>query len=327
MNILYSTDDKYSKFAGVSMISLFESNMNCNEINIHLVNNCISSVNLKNIEIICKKYKRRLKVYNIDDFFEKNLITDKFPKSGYARLFLSKIKVDKIIYLDCDTIILNSLEELWKTDLGDFIIGGVQDNVAAYFIEYTSMNKTSLYINSGVFLANVKKFRELDLEKKFIEFISVYNGKVPHHDQGVLNGVLENKIKRLHPKYNSMSQFWELNATKVKKLYNLKEYYTEEELHEAKENPVIVHFISKFFGRPWEVECSHPLKQFYLDYLEKSPWEGDLIKGNYNFGIKIRKFIYKRLGVNIFCEFEKLLMEKRKRNMKKIYGDFFKESK
>ena len=68
------------------------------------------------------------------------------------------------------------------------------------------------YINSGVILINLKKWREDNLEKKFIDFINKYNGDVPCADQGTINGVCKNKILIIHPKYNTMTPMFSFSA-------------------------------------------------------------------------------------------------------------------
>ena len=41
----------------------------------------------------------------------------------------------------------------------------------------------------------------------------------------------------------------------------------QEEIDKAVKNPVVIHFIEKFTGRPWIEECIHPMKKRYLDLL------------------------------------------------------------
>ena len=53
--------------------------------------------------------------------------------SAYVRLAVSKNldNIDKFIYIDCDTLILQNLEELWDTDIDGYAVGGVSDAMSA----------------------------------------------------------------------------------------------------------------------------------------------------------------------------------------------------
>lgn len=53
----------------------------------------------------------------------------------------------------------------------------------------------------------------------------------------------------------------------------MKTYYSQNEIENAKKKPKVIHFTGELFNRPWFLNCSHPMKQIYLDYLAKSPWK------------------------------------------------------
>ena len=326
MNIFYATDDGYARFAGISIVSLFENNKMSKEINVFIIDDGISVNNKEKIKSIGQKYKRDIEFLKFDTICSELKNKDGFSTAAYGRLFLSSlIKLKKIIYIDCDTIVNDSLEELYKYDLEDKIIGGVQDNVANYMRMVVGLGESDRYINSGVLLIDLEKFGSGNYEKKIIEFIGKYNGKVPHHDQGVINGVFKDKIKILHPKFNTMSQFWELNSKQTKLLYNIEKFYSDEEINLAKKNPTIVHFIEKFYRKPWYEGCTHPMYMQYLYYWELSPWDICLNKNKVNLGIEIRKFIYKNFNFNTYYCVEKILFEKRKRFIERKYKAFMEE--
>lgn len=92
---------------------------------------------------------------------------NKFPISAYARLFVQdNIKENKVIYLDCDTIVETELTELWDIELEDNWIAGVQDLLPSYLIKAIGMDSNERYINSGVLVINLKNGGKLTLRLK-----------------------------------------------------------------------------------------------------------------------------------------------------------------
>lgn len=320
LNVLYSTDLNYAPHAAASIYSLLDNNRGFEKINIYIIDDDISEEykecferildGFSNASIIFYPFKKLKPRLQIKETW--------FAMVGYARLMLSEItEAEKILYIDCDTIINGSLKELWETDLEGYCIGGVQDNPALYALQAIGMDDNDRYINSGVMLINLKKWREDNIEEKIIQMINSHNGHVFHHDQGIVNGVCKNSIKILHPKFNTMSQFFLMKAKQIKSLYDMKNYYTQDELDEATKNPVIIHYINKFYNRPWFKSCSHPLKELYIENLSKTPFKIELKEGSQKSMVKIRKFVFEHFPFFIYYALERVLNIRRKARAKK----------
>lgn len=56
----------------------------------------------------------------------------------------------------------------------------------------------------------------------------------------------------------------------ILRLYQLPDYYTDNEILYAKEYPVFVHFTPNMTTRPWERHCRHPLRDMYWQYRLES---------------------------------------------------------
>ncbi|QGQ47220.1 glycosyltransferase family 8 protein [Metabacillus sediminilitoris] len=301
LNVVYSSDNNYAQHVGVSMTSLFENNDDFNNIDVYLIENNISLENKNNLKLICKNYKRTIKFINFKEFSNKPKLNigNSISISSYARLFLSSMlddDINKVIYLDCDSIINSSLKDLWDLDLSKYFVAGVCDTVSDETKLKINMELYSPYLNAGMLLINLQKWREERVEEKFIKFIDSYKGQVFHHDQGTINGVLNNKFLILHPKYNSMSTYFSMSRKEIMQYYGLKDYYSEEELKEAINYPVFIHYTPAFVNRPWIKGCKHPLASLYKKYLGLTPWEEtELIQDKRSIGEKTVAFLYNHL--------------------------------
>lgn len=285
LHVAMSSDNKYAMFAGISIYSLFKNNTSFENITIHILDNGLDTDNKAHLLKIADEFNRAICFYDcssIQNWLGKD-ITDLFVHeitnitiSTYARLFLPKIlneSIDKVLYLDCDSITLGSYKDLWSIDNSQFSVMGVIDNVSEIAKRKVGLNKNHNYINAGVVLLNLKMLRKINFIDKFKSFIDKHSGRVFHHDQGIINAVLSDSIGYLPPQYNMMSFVFESsNADTIKSLHDLPYYYSNEEISYAKKYPVFIHFTEGNLQRPWVKGCKHPLKSQWELYKSKTIW-------------------------------------------------------
>lgn len=281
LRVVYSSDDNYAQHMGVSIYSLLEHNLDFVQIQVYIIENQISEENRKKLQIVAGTFKNAELIWIDFSGWKAKLklkMEWKLSISSYARLFVSSMipeTVERILYLDCDMIICDSLKELWDVDLGNNIIGAVQDAVNDETKEAVGVLPKQRYFNAGMLLIDMGKWRSNRMEEQFVKFISEHHGQVRHHDQGILNGVLVGKWKVLPIRYNLMTIHFIYNRSKIMKYFqNHAEFYTENEIEEAKKKPAILHYTPSFTTRPWVKGCKHPLKYRYWDSLKRTPWKG-----------------------------------------------------
>lgn len=308
VNIGYATDENYAKHVGISMTSLFINNKEIEELIVYVIENNLKEDTKIKLLDIGKKYNRKVEFILCDKICSGLDVNVSFPKAAFSRLFLTRVKeLDKILYLDSDTIINNGIQELYSTDISKYEMAGVQDNAAYYLLKKIGMNKNNKYINSGVLLMNLKLLRENNFEKRVFDFIKKNKGKVNHHDQGIINGVCKNSILILEPKYNMMPEMLYMTVKQSNFLYNVHNYYSQDEINDAVNNAVVIHYIEKFTGRPWFEDCSHPLKNRYLELLDESDFDKELTNDGFSKHVKMRKYVYENFPFIVYVIFEKIL--------------------
>lgn len=313
LHIAFSSDNNYVAHLGVAIISLLENNRKLNIINIHVLDNNISFENKERLKEIVSN-KASIYFYELSELLGKLDKQYNIPKtisiSAYARLFLSDIldeNISKILYVDCDALFMDSLEKLWSIDISQNSVAGVLDHVGIQNKLKIGLKKDDYYINSGFLLINLEKWRKTNALKQMLNFIESKNGNVIHHDQGVINACFEDDILILPPHYNVMTSFFDFrDVESIKHYYGITNYYSQNDINEAKKNPVFVHFTPTFSKRPWIEGCKHPLKGVYKEYLLKTPFKNNeqqkdnrpfkirfLEKLFWVFGAKIYKFLFK----------------------------------
>lgn len=132
----------------------------------------------------------------------------------FYRLFAYRVfpHLDKILYLDSDTLIRADLTKLYNTDISKFAMGAVRDMAPTeiaqnpngqYVLNFISEHlKHNLYINSGVLLMNLPRMRECESDMLGVRI------KLTYPDQDILNVALDGKIRELPLKNNFIPEIY-----------------------------------------------------------------------------------------------------------------------
>lgn len=259
INIAYAPDDNFTNLTLVSMASTLENNANC-EVEFIILYSNLSKKSIEAFDIF-KKYKNcKIRFAKVDEkIFKQFSLASWVTVQSWFRIALAELcpDLDRVLYLDCDTLILGDLSELFSTDLSGNIIAGVTDVVG----ESSHVKRLDIadnkYFNSGAILFDTKKMRE---ENTFEKIKSYSTGrKLQCPDQDAINKVTENQKLLLHPKYNYLES-WEIGyKTDYEKDY-LKLY------EEAKANPAIIHFVGL---KPFYYKSLHSFKYEWWKYAQK----------------------------------------------------------
>ena len=191
-----------------------------------------------------------------------------------ARLLIERLlpnSVQRILYLDGDTIVRGSLKELWDTDLKGCAIGASLEPTYAHDKKEIIGLKGMPYYNAGVLLIDLDNWRNNKVGEEIISFYSSYNGRLFSNDQDAINGSQKGKIYTLSPKYNYYNIFDQYPYSFLSRLCDYS-YVNKEMFGEARENPVIVHYLGE--ERPWRIGNHHRFKSDYNQYLNMTPWKG-----------------------------------------------------
>lgn len=284
MDIIYSSDNNYARHVGISITSLYKENQDCKELRVFLIDDDISEENHKKLDDIARQYKRTISYIPFAGFKKRLQLNNKWelPISAYARLFVAEMvpqDVDRLLYLDCDTVICDNLEELWNTDLQGNTIGAVEDVASCAFFSETGIVEPFRYFCSGVILIDLKRWREIDAQKQLLDYLDKRQGVVRHHDQTILNGVFWNDCLMLHPRYDALTPTFIMSYQNLKAYFRLwDKYYSKREIDESVQNPAIIHFTSSNVGRPWE-NSRHPKAKIYQKYWRNSAWRDIPMQG------------------------------------------------
>ena len=216
VNIVLITDSRYTTPTMASMLSAIENKCSNSIYNFYIVTENITPqdeqrlLKLKelspqsvNIKIIPQK-EPDLPYENMQRFLQ--------YKVGMHKIYLPRIlsNIDKVIYMDGDTIVLKDLSQLYNIDVDNVYAAVAKDGIFYRFpkeMKEMGLDKRGFYFNSGVMLYNLKLQRQDDIISKLVQYIKTHNDF--YGDQDVLNVVFGNKLKLMSYRYNCISTFFE----------------------------------------------------------------------------------------------------------------------
>lgn len=282
-HIVYASDDRFVEILGVSMISLFENSRNLEDIVVYILDSGIKKENKLRIESICKTYKRRMPIWIVARNIRKELgisvELDRGSMSQYARLFISSVLpegLEKVLYLDCDIVIKQSIRELWGLNMHGKTIAALNDAFSKYYRANIGLKQEDIMFNSGVMLIDLKRWKKYRIEEKLLKFISEHKGRIQQGDQGALNAVLSHDTYCFEPKFNSITIFYDFDYQEMLTYRKPPNFYSERQVKEAIEYPVLIHFTTSFLSkRPWYEGCHHRYVGEWLKYKALSPWKDE----------------------------------------------------
>lgn len=278
LSVLYVTDENFAPIVGVSMTSLFENNP-ADEIalTVYILTTNMGKKNQSRFEQLGKKYQQKIHIIGVGDQLKKierlNLAQYRGSAMTNLRLCFDKYipqHVQRLLYIDADTIICGSINHLADMSMNDKMLGMVCD--AYGDIVADSEHKDGAYYNAGVILIDCEKWRKGMWRKRIIKYINRYGAQFAHPDQDIFNIVCKHEIVRLPICYN-LQPVHQIYKDKVFfRHLGKNDYYSVEEVEKGRENPVILHMARVFGRNPWHKNNKHPHYEQYKKYKNMSCW-------------------------------------------------------
>ncbi|MDO4338693.1 MAG: glycosyltransferase family 8 protein [Eubacteriales bacterium] len=186
--------------------------------------------------------------------------SDRYPRLIYYRIFAASLlpmEVEKILYLDGDTVVINPLDELYNMEFeGNYFLACTHvrkflNKVNQYRL---GVEEEITYINSGVMLMNLRELREKQNIKEVMSFVEKRKRYLTLPDQDIITALYGNKTGILDTmKYNL--------SDRMLSFYNAKLNHKKIDLDWIRENTVVIHYYG--IQKPWKKPYMGILNVFY----------------------------------------------------------------
>ena len=275
IHILLCTDNNYTMPCGVTMLSISLNNIS-KDICFHIFIENVDEIDRKKLLDSLQSELHSIQFYEVDSNILNNLpISTRFRKSIYYRLLLDNIldkSIERILYLDSDIIVRDSIEALWNENIDEYVLGAVLDQSCD---DIRNFNRTKLpylsdYFNSGVLLININKWRAFNIGKRCIKYISQNPESCLYPDQDALNVITSNSHKILPLCFNVQAFMFYRECEIL-----ARESYVKD-MVAASKFPIIIHYTNAC--KPWNTKCDHPMVAEFLKYKALTPWKNIPLK-------------------------------------------------
>lgn len=266
--IILASDNNYIQHATVAITSILCNTKKPDELCFFLIEDNIDPSNKIKIEKTVQSLGSHIAFLKVqEDNFKNVFVSGGLTKAAYLRLSLTDIvphEINKILYLDCDLLILDDIRKIWDFDLQDKALAAVEDfgvlssaSKCREKKEHLGWNREYSYFNSGVMLINLKKWRKFNYTQKLLKLIE--NNKFRHHDQDALNFLFMKDWAKLNLRWNIIPPVFNMILTV---LFDSK---MRKEAISALNNPAIIHYAGGY--KPWEYPEYKCFNAKYYEYL------------------------------------------------------------
>lgn len=298
--IVLSANDAFVPYLSVFIQSVIENSSEQNNYDFVVLHKDITEKNRRmlsnmihgRVNFSLRFFDMKSMVQNLSFFVDQHLSVE-----TYFRLAIQDIMVgyDKVLYLDCDMVVLTDVADLYKTDVEKVYLAAVQDVDLAgtmkkdrerknYVKKVLKLENPYHYFQAGVLVLNLKMFRENFTVKELFDVAASYKWR--QHDQDVLNYLCRAKFLFLKHEWNVIMNWEEDGRSRVKIIEDAPMDIYQEYV-EARKNPLIVHYAG--YQKPWNVpECDYGewfwkyaiSTPYYIPMLQKVTEEKKLYKKN-----------------------------------------------
>jgi len=288
--VALATDDGYAEQTGVAVTSIL---MNCDRnthCHIHILDAGLSAENKRRFEqlkrirpcdISFRTTAELANQYDFDGYVRKGALPWATAASFHRLLLPSLLpEVDRVLYLDGDTIVRKDLAPLFRTELDGNYVGMASDVYARanliphepYFRAHLGVGEE--YFNAGVTLFDLAGMRRDGIEKALLDYLAAH-GPFKFIDQDLLNAALKGKIRRLDQTWNMTQGCWNFDSAALPRR-------EVNHIVQCRADPAIVHYAGD--AKPWNHFGGRyriPRGDDYWHYRELSPWN-DLARKRYD---------------------------------------------
>ena len=211
--IVFSADDNYLPFLDVALCSLMA---NASRDFCYRIIVLHTGIAREYAELVRKKECCGFKIDFIDISDRLDAIRSRlrnvyhFSLVTYYRLFIASLlpEYDRIVYLDCDTVVLGDVSELFSIDMGENILAAAPEQFVKNTEQFRTYARLALgvdpdsYVNAGVLVIDLAQYRRFEIEERFVSLICEYDFDLLDPDQAYLNYLCAGRIHILPSGWN-----------------------------------------------------------------------------------------------------------------------------
>ena len=194
--------------------------------------------------------------------------TARYPRQIYYRLaapLLLPRELDRILYLDVDVVVINSLRPFYEVDFeSSYFVGCTHTREFLTKLNQARLqsDKAVAYINTGVLLMNLNALRDVIRLEEISAYVREHEKALILPDQDILTALYGDKIKLADSlRYNF--------SDRVLNFYNGSHPKEKRDVNWVRRNTAIIHYCGR--NKPWNEGYTGTLGVFYRELMDRVP--------------------------------------------------------
>ena len=218
IHIVLTFDDNFWAPAYAVMRSVCLASKRRKDVVFHLFVQALGAAHRADLDRITEEFGATLVYYDLAHHEEFQRISgalrqsQRFPQIVYARLLIDRLlpaSVRRVIYLDCDTLVLSPIERLYEHELDGLPIAAVSEPFGMHIMLGRDMRRkqeifasANRYFNSGVMLIDLVGFAAADIPARIEALRQRGIADRLYYDQDMLNLIFAGRWLELDWRYN-----------------------------------------------------------------------------------------------------------------------------
>lgn len=273
LNVAVATNAAYLPWCAVALVSCLESTPEC-DADVYLVHDAdVTAGELSRLHEMVRSLGGGFFPLPLDPRRLGSLPSGVRAHGGAiscARFLLPETlpDVNRLLYLDADTLTVSSVKELWDTPLQDAALAAVPNVVDPAIVgrlRTMGFPAEMTYFNSGVLLMDLDALRMANAGQRVLDVIRTCGEALHWVDQDALNLALGREVQAIHPRWNAQNAFWFWREQAERCL-------GAPAVAAAIADPAVVHFEGHWLAKPWHYLCRHPFTATWRAALSRTPW-------------------------------------------------------
>lgn len=134
--------------------------------------------------------------------------TDRITRATWIRVLIPQLissEYQRMLYLDCDVVVVEPLDSLFNTEMGDFAVAAVLNGYSKVNDSEKlrlDMPKEAPYFNTGVLLIDLARWQKRDYSDSILDYAKNNTDKLKFADQSAINFICRNDILSISETYN-----------------------------------------------------------------------------------------------------------------------------
>lgn len=278
INIVFACDSNYAQHATVAMMSILKNTADPARVVFYLLDDRIDPAVKRKMRASVEQAHAAIHFCEVAaEQFASFFVSGQLSRAAYFRLEMGRLlprTVGKVLYLDCDLLVLDDIAELWQYDMKGHPLAAVMDlGIMASHKDWRGKQEQlgfsadDLYFNSGVLMVDLAAWRAHDYGRQ-AERLAAKNA-YRHHDQDALNALFHRNWQPVPLRWNVIPPVWYL-FLKILRRRDFRRLAVEARRHIS-----ILHYAGGY--KPWEYDAHAAFNAKYYEYLRQTEFRDALM--------------------------------------------------